>query len=190
MNAATNSGYTGRSTMNRFAAMQLCPEFTHRAAAAAFAALVMSASARTMNGSLPPSSRTVFFTDSPATLPTAAPAASLPVSVTARIRGSWMSGGTAELPRTRLWNTPFGNPASVNAPSISREHRITLLACLRRATFPAMRLGATNRNTCQNGKFHGITARIGPRGSYRTKDLDASVGIASSARNAAALSAK
>jgi hypothetical protein len=34
--------------------------------------------------------------------------------------------------------------------------------------FPAMSAGAAKRNTCQKGKFHGITASTGPIGSKRT----------------------
>jgi len=41
----------------------------------------------------------------------------------------------------------------------------TFEACFSRPTFPAARLGAAKRNTCQNGKFHGITASTGPSGS-------------------------
>ena len=44
----------------------------------------------------------------------------------------------------------------------------TFEACFRMPTLPAMRVGAAKRSTCQNGKFHGITASTQPSGSYRT----------------------
>jgi hypothetical protein len=40
----------------------------------------------------------------------------------------------------------------------------------------SMRLGAASRNTCQNGKFHGITASTTPIGLNVMKLLRASVG--------------
>jgi hypothetical protein len=40
---------------------------------------------------------------------------------------------------------------------------------LRSPTFPAASAGAAKRTTCQNGKFHGITASTTPNGSYRTR---------------------
>ena len=76
-----------RSTMNRFAAMQLWPLLTHRDSAALAAAARGSASARTMNGSDPPNSMTVFLRARAAADATALPARSLPVSVTAQMTG-------------------------------------------------------------------------------------------------------
>ena len=40
----------------------------------------------------------------------------------------------------------------------------TFDACLSRPTLPAISAGAAKRTTCQNGKFHGITASTGPSG--------------------------
>jgi hypothetical protein len=37
-------------------------------------------------------------------------------------------------------------------------------ACFSKPTLPAASAGAANRTTCQNGKFHGITASTAPRG--------------------------
>jgi hypothetical protein len=57
-NARSNSSATCSCTMNRFAAMQLCPLFWHRATTAVAAARATSAEGITTNGSLPPSSST------------------------------------------------------------------------------------------------------------------------------------
>ncbi len=62
-----------------------------RAAAAWRAASTGSASARTMNGSEPPSSSTVFLSPRPASAATSMPARSLPVRVTARTAGCRIS---------------------------------------------------------------------------------------------------
>jgi hypothetical protein len=49
--------------------------------------------------------------------------------------------------------------------SMARAHCGTFEACFSRITFPAMSAGAACLKTCQNGKFHGMMARMGPRGS-------------------------
>ena len=43
----------------------------------------------------------------------------------------------------------------------------TLGACLRMTTLPAAGAAAAKRMTCQTGKFQGMMARMGPRGSKR-----------------------
>ena len=121
-----------------------------------------------MNGSLPPSSSTVFFSSRPARSATWLPACSLPVSVTATMRGSAMSPPTAEEPISSVANSPGGKPASRKTSSICSAQRGTLEACLSTAALPAISAGAAKRNTCQKGKFHGITASTTPSGSKRT----------------------
>src|SRR5262249_48226048 len=96
-----NFSATASTTMNRLAAMQLWPLLTRRASAATLAATSRSASSRTMNGSLPPSSSTVFFRAFPARSATLLPASSLPVSVTAAMRGSSIRPAAAEDGRGR-----------------------------------------------------------------------------------------
>ena len=64
-----------------------------------------------MNGSLPPSSTTDFLRCLPAVAATDRPAPSLPVSVTAAMRGSAMIPSTRSVPMSSVWNTPSGNPA-------------------------------------------------------------------------------
>ena len=92
------------------------------------------------------------------------PARSLPVRVTAAMRGSAMRPGTAAEPTSTVANSPGGNPASRKTSSICSAQRGTLEACLRMPALPAMSAGAAKRNTCQNGKFHGITASTAPMG--------------------------
>jgi hypothetical protein len=71
--------------MNLLAAMQLCPAFWNLLATPVLAASSISASARTMKGSLPPSSSTTFFIFLPHACATFCPAEMLPVRETAFI---------------------------------------------------------------------------------------------------------
>ncbi len=100
----------------------------------------------------------------PASLATCRPAGSLPVSVAARTRGSSMTAWTWPDEMSSVWKAPSGNPARRMMSSIASAHRGTLEACLSRPTFPAIKAGAANRKTCQNGKFHGMIASTGPMG--------------------------
>ena len=92
------------------------------------------------------------------------PARSLPVRVTAAIRGSSMILATSLVSTKRLVNTPSGTPARRKRSSSSRAVCGTFDACLSSPTLPTMRAGAANRTTCHSGKFHGMMASTGPRG--------------------------
>ena len=71
----SNCAATSRCTMNRLAAMQDWPLLIVRALTAVAAAASRSALGMTMNGSLPPSSRTIFLISAPAARPTRDPGA-------------------------------------------------------------------------------------------------------------------
>ena len=128
-----------------------------------------SASASTRNGSEPPSSSTLFFTARPAAAATCEPARSLPVIVTAAIRGSAsrraVVSPTVPSSTSRVRNSPLGKPASPSTASNANAQPDTLGACLSSPPLPAMRAGAANRVTCQKGKFQGMIARTTPSGS-------------------------
>ena len=70
--------------------MQLCPQLINLPFTAPEAAFSISASSQTMNGSLPPNSRTVFFSCHVALCATLAPTGTLPVKVTASISSESM----------------------------------------------------------------------------------------------------
>ena len=144
--------------------MQDWPLLIVRALTAVRTAASRSALGITTNGSLPPSSSTLFLMTLPAALATWLPALVLPVSVTAATRGSSMTRFTWSVSISSVWKQPSGNPARRKMSSIASAHWGTLEACLSRPTLPAMSAGAAKRNTCQNGKFHGITASTGPIG--------------------------
>ena len=55
---------------------------------------------------------------------------------------------------------------------MASAHCGTLEACFSSPTLPAMSAGAAKRKTCQNGKFHGITASTGPMRLVGTKLRD------------------
>ena len=148
--------------------MQLCPLFNMRPCAAPETAKSTSASASTINGSLPPSSNTVFFKHSPATLATADPAPSEPVKVTAAISGLRMTFSTWPEVMSSVLNKFSGKPALINISSTAKAEPATFEACFSAMLFPAIKAGAAPRNTCHNGKFQGITAKIIPKGSNRT----------------------
>ena len=150
--------------MKRLAAMQVCPALPKRDSTAIGTALSRSASSSTTNGSLPPSSSTHFLRCLPAVAATERPARSLPVSVTALMRGSAMTPAVCSLSMCSTPNTPAGTPASASTSAMASAQRGTLVACLSTATLPAISAGARKRNTCQSGKFHGITASTQPMG--------------------------
>ena len=111
------------------------------------------------------------------------------LELTAATRASSITARTWRLSIRSVWNTPSGNPARRKMSSIASAHCGTLDACLSTATLPAMSAGAAKRNTCQNGKFHGITASTTPSGLKSTKLDRASVLTGSRARKRAAFSA-
>ena len=114
-----------------------------------------------MNGSEPPSSRTLFFRACPAVDATDMPAFSLPVRVTAAIRGSSMSAAMSLLSMKRLVKAPAGRPARRKMSSRRSAVCGTFDACLSRPTLPTISAGAAKRTTCHSGKFHGMMARTG-----------------------------
>ena len=127
--------------LHRFEARQLCPELMNRLFTAPATARSRSASARTTNGSEPPSSRRLFLMTRPAASATAAPARSLPVRLTAATRSSSISArltsGTSSSATTMLRKTSAGRPASRMTRSIASAHPVTFGECLRTAVLPA-----------------------------------------------------
>ena len=92
----------------------------------------------------------------------------LPVSVTATTCGASTSDATREDGTSSARKAAAGRPASRSSSSIASAQPVTFEACFSRPTLPAMSAGAAKRNTCQSGKFQGITASTGPSGSKAT----------------------
>ena len=94
----------GSTTMNRLAAMHDWPLFCTRAVTAVRTAASRSADGSTMKGSEPPSSSTLFLSACAGRRrPPTCRRRSLPVSVTAAIRGSSMSVGDVLATRRTGW---------------------------------------------------------------------------------------
>lgn len=165
-NLRPNSSATDSWTRNRFAAVQASPMFRIFAPIAPSTAASMSASSKTRNGALPPSSievrSTLFVACAMSCLPTGVE----PVKDTFRSLGSSMMGfeiADAEAPETTL-STPAGSPASSIVCAkywlVSGVRR----AGLRTMVHPAATAGATLRVPIARGKFHGVMSRHGPTG--------------------------
>jgi hypothetical protein len=161
--ASSNAARTARTTTKRLPAMQLCPPLTN-SRSGAHACRVGDVGVLEDDVSVePPSSRTHFFSAPPAAAATLRPAPTLPVSVT---RGD---AGPRSAPRSPLGPATVRTGLSESRPrgntdSIASAQPGTLLACLRTPPLPAIRAGAAKRKTCQNGKFHGMTASTTPSG--------------------------
>ena len=110
---STKSSWMLSSTSSRAPAEQTWPECRKTAVRAKSRATSRSASAKTMLGFLPPSSRATFLTVAAAEAITRRPVTRPPVNETRSTRGSSTSGAAASAPapRTRL-PTPAGSPAS------------------------------------------------------------------------------
>ena len=69
-------------------------------------------------------------------------------------------------PRATTGRAASGTPRAARRPRAGSPRsrarsRVTLEACFSRPTLPAISAGAAKRNTCQSGKFQGITASTG-----------------------------
>ena len=113
--SSTNSSWIDSSTTSRAPAEHTWPECRNTAVSAKSSAASRSASANTMLGFLPPSSRATFFTVAAAEAMIRLPVARPPVKETRSTRGVLAEQAhprAAPAPSTRL-ATPAGTPASV-----------------------------------------------------------------------------
>ena len=118
-----------------------------------------------MNGSDPPSSSTCFLMRAAASEAIRAPTSDEPVSVTAAMRSSSISRSVSAPEIRTVRSRPSGKPASRSTCSQASADCGTFDACFSTIPLPAISVGAPARKTCQNGKFHGMIARIVPSGS-------------------------
>ncbi|MCY1173971.1 hypothetical protein D9M73_141560 [compost metagenome] len=107
--SATTLSKCLRCTYNREPAQQTWPWLKKIALAAPAAALARSASAMTMVGDLPPSSRVTRVMESMAALPICLPTSVEPVKVSLSTSGLWVSAEPALMPvPVTTLNTPLG----------------------------------------------------------------------------------
>ena len=133
---------------------------------AASSARSWSASSKTMNGDLPPSSMENFL--SPARDTILLPVAVLPVKEIARTSGWRISASPAVAPKPcTTFSTPGGMPASSaswpNRSAVSGDSSDIFST----AVLPSARQGAVFQVAVMNGTFHGEIRAQTPTGWYR-----------------------
>ncbi len=169
-NSSTTRSWTDRSTKIRLRAQQSWPQLSNTAYGEVAANFSMSASANTMLGLLPPSSRLTFLMVPAAVRMISWPVAVSPVNATLPTPGCAASPPptTGPGPVTTL-STPAGSPASsASSPSrraVSGEYD----AGLRIAVLPAASAGPTFQAAIMIGKFQGTISPTTPIGSRRVK---------------------
>ena len=132
-----------------------------------------SASSRTRNGALPPSSIEQFTTWSAASLSSTRPTSVEPVKESLRTRGSCSIAETTA-PERRAGSTlttPAGTPASSRIFAISSAVSGVSEAGLRMTVQPAASAGPILRVAIAAGKFHGVTSTAMPTGCCSTTIL-------------------
>ncbi len=111
-----------------------------------------SASAKTMLGLLPPSSRPTFFTVSAALRMMCLPTSTEPVKATMSTRGEEARWSPTSPPGpVTTWKTPFGTPASSSRRASSSVVTGLTLAGLTIITLPAASDGAAFQATMRTG---------------------------------------
>ena len=156
-------------TSRRLAQTQVCPVLRYLLAMAPATAASRSASSKTMNGALPPSSSDTFFTVEAHCSMSCLPISVEPVKVTLRTTGFVVSSRPMgpEEPVTTL-KIPLGIPArSPSSASASAENGVAL-AGLRTTGQPLASAGPALRVIIAEGKFQGVIAATTPTGSFTT----------------------
>ena len=160
--------------MKRLAAVQASPMLRSLASIAPATAASRSASSKTTNGALPPSSIEVRRTVSDASASSRRPTSVDPVKESFRSRESLISGPVVA-PAVEVgmtFRTPAGSPASCITAANSCEVSGVRLADFRTMVQPAATAGAILRVAMASGKFHGVISRHGPTGFLVTSSRD------------------
>jgi hypothetical protein len=151
--------------------VQASPALRILASMAPAIAASRSASAKTTNGALPPSSIEQLTIVSAAWVSRIRPTSVEPVKESLRTRGSWIIALTTAPERVdgTTLTTPSGTPAS--ASSLARYSAVSgvSLAGLRITVQPAASAGPILRVAIAAGKFHGVTSTLTPTGWWITR---------------------
>ena len=164
---SSSGSNTASWTKSRLTARHAWPQLKNRPVESAFAASSRSASARTIAGSDPPSSSTIFFRNGAATAITLLPVGVDPVRATLRIRGWVTIASPVPEPRTTL-TTPSGRPPSIRASMQRSVARGVVADGLSTTQLPAATAGATLLAASVSGKFQGTIAPVTPIGRRST----------------------
>ncbi|MNN32289.1 hypothetical protein D3C81_1460090 [compost metagenome] len=149
-------------------ASQTWPELKNTPLATAFAAAGTSASARTITGDFPPSSRVSRFISSSAARPTVRPTGVEPVKVSLSMPGWVAMAAPTTLPRpVTMLMTPSGMPASCTSSAKRKADSEVSSAGLTTAVQPVARAAPSFQAMVCRGKFHGTMAPTTPIGSLR-----------------------
>src|SRR3954453_7140639 len=166
-----NSSATSACTKKRLAAVQASPPLRILATIAPSRAASRSASSKTRNGALPPSSIEQLTTWSAASFSRIRQTSVDPVKDSLRTRASCSIAETTAPERragTTL-TTPAGTPASSRILPISRAVSGGSDAGLSTTGQPAARAGPILRGAIAAGKFHGVTSTAIPTGWRTTR---------------------
>src|SRR6516162_5017334 len=153
----------------RLAHTHIWPALRYFEAIAPLTAISISASSKTMNGALPPSSIEVFFTVAAHCSIKSLPISVEPVKVSFRTVGfDVISPPISLAPPVTQEKTPFGTPArSASSHSASAEYGVAE-AGFSTIVQPAAKAGPHLRVIIAAGKFHGVIAAQTPIGSFVT----------------------
>ena len=151
--------------------MQASPPLRILAAIAPSTAAGTSASSKTRNGALPPSSIEHETTLSDASDSSSRPTSVDPVKESLRTRGSDTIARTTSRERrvVRTFTTPSGTPACSSIEQISSVVSGVSAAGLMTQVQPAASAGPILRVAIAAGKFHGVTSTETPIGWWSTK---------------------
>ena len=153
------------STNNLLADMQVCPAFLNFAAIKPSIALLISASAKTTKGALPPNSNEIFFTVDDESFIKSFPIFVEPVNVIFFTNEFFVSNSPINFGFPLIiFKTPFGNPAfTANSPNFKAVSGVNSDG-FSITVHPAAKAAETLRVTIAKGKFHGVIATTTPTG--------------------------
>ena len=157
---SANSSASRSATWKRLAAVHASPMLRIFAISAPSTAASTSASAKTRNGALPPSSIDVRSSPSADCSTSFLPTGVEPVNVSLRSRGSAMIGAETSLEEDAVstLSTPAGSPASSRICASASIESGVCCAGLMTIVQPAATAGPILRVPIAIGKFHGVIA--------------------------------
>ena len=163
------ASYTPSCTRRRLAQTHVCPALRYFDIMAPCTAASRSASSKTMNGALPPSSSPTFLMVGAHCAISTRPTSVEPVKVSARTMGfEVISAPISRETPVNTENTPAGKPArSPSSAMASAESGVSLAGFTTKAQ-PAASAGPALRVIMALGKFHGVMAATTPTGCLMT----------------------
>ncbi len=161
---ASSAAATPSCTRMRDPAQQTCPWLNQMASTTPSTTLSRSASSKTMNGDLPPSSSESFLPLPAVATRMSRPTSVDPVNAILSTSGCATSASPVRPSPVRTLSTPGGSPASALNSAKSRALSGVNSAGLSTTVFPAARAGATFQASIRSGKFHGMIWPATPTG--------------------------